>query len=240
MASIFTAVISNYAPRGELGVNNLIHQLSDKVNNIIVVVNNDLCHQVQKNILNDVVIINRPNTGMNIGAWSEAIAHCKNSDYVLFLQDECKLVRPDFVECYRTLLSEPGIGMIGESINPNWNCEWSQIAKSKLNYSINYASNQTITRVNYYLECMIKWGINPGTHSTHLRGLAWAFNKLGLQAIEKFPIGLNKEQCIAAEISVSRKIIQSGLKFKQSNLNSFNYFEHKEWKKNGFSKKQFY
>ena len=205
MASNFTAVISNYAPRGELGVNDLIQQLSDKVNKIIVVVNDDDCQQIKKSILNGIVRITRPNTGMNIGAWSEAIAHCKDSDYVVFLQDECKLVRYDFIESYRTLLSEPSIGMIGESINPKWDCEWSQIAKSNLNYTINHPNGQAISRVNYYLDCMIKWKINPGIHSTHLRALAWAFNKLALQAIESFPIGLNKEQCIAAEIAVSKK-----------------------------------
>ena len=237
MDNKFTAVISNYAPRGESGVNELLHQLSDKVSEIIVVVNDDNCNNVHKIHTNGVLRIIRPNTGMNIGAWSEAVSYCTNSDYVVFLQDECRLVRPDFADVYRALLSEPGIGMIGESINPKWDCEWSQIASSNLNYLINFSNNQAISRVNYYRECMARWKINPGIYSTHLRALTWAFNKAGLQAIKNFPIGFNKEECIAAEIAVSRKIFQTGLKFKQSAPDGFTFFEHQEWRKDGFAKK---
>ena len=240
MAEKFTSVFSNYAPRGELGLNILISQLIDIVDQIIVVINDDSCAAFRKEISNKIIRITRPNTGMNIGAWSAAIEYSKESDYTIFLQDECRLLRSDFIDNYKNLLSQPNIGMIGESVNPKWDCEWLEISNSRLNYLLNFSNGKSISRVSYYLECMKKWGINPGLRSTHLRSLVWAFNKNGLNTIDCFPIGLNKEQCIAAEIAVSRKLIQKGLEFMQSDSSSFTYFEHLEWQKNGFSKKQDY
>ena len=238
MADKFTAIISNYAPRGNLGVSNLINQLIDVVDRIIIVINDDSCAFLHKKISNEIIRITRPNTGMNIGAWSEAIEYISDSDYTIFLQDECRLLRADFIDNYKYLLSQPNIGMIGESVNPKWDCEWLEISNSRLNYLINFSNGQSISRVSYYLECMKKWNINPGIRSTHLRSLVWAFNKKGIDAIDHFPIGLNKEECIAAEIAVSRKLIQKGLEFRQSDSSSFTYFEHHEWQKDGFSKKQ--
>lgn len=238
MADKFTAIISNYAPRGNLGVSNLINQLIDVVDRIIIVINDDSCAFLRKEISNEIIRITRPNTGMNIGAWSEAIEYVSDSDYTIFLQDECRLLCADFIDNYKNLLSQPNIGMIGESVNPKWDCEWLEISNSRLNYLINFPNGKSISRVSYYLECMKKWNINPGIRSTHLRSLVWAFNKKGLDAIDHFPIGLNKEECIAAEIAVSRKLIQKGLEFRQSDSSSFTYFEHHEWQKDGFSKKQ--
>ena len=237
MADKFTAIISNCAPRGNLGVCHLINQLIDIVNQIIIVINDDSCSFLRKEISNEIIRIIRPNTGMNIGAWSEAIEYSSDSDYTFFLQDECRLLRSDFIDNYKNLLSQPNIGMIGESVNPKWDCEWSEISNSRLNYLLNFSNGKSISRVSYYLECMNKWYINPGIRSTYLRSLVWAFNKKGLDAINHFPIGLNKEECIAAEIAVSRKLIQKGLEFRQSDKSCFTYFDHLEWQKDGFSKK---
>jgi hypothetical protein len=231
-----TVVISNYAPRGEFLLNNLINQLINLVDQIIVVINDDYCNKIQIKVSKKITRLKRPNTGMNIGGWNDAIDFCQNSDYVIFLQDECKLIRSDFVENYKSILSQSNIGMVGESINPKWDCEWSEIEKSKLNYKIKLSNGEIKTRVTYYLECMKNWGVKPGTHSTHLRALVWGFNKIGLETLGGFPIGINKEECIAAEIAVSRKVIQNGMEFRQSSFNSFSFFEHDEWQKGGFSK----
>jgi hypothetical protein len=236
MSNRISAVISNYALRGEVYLQPLIEQLRGKVSRIIVSTNDDSCKTKTFTNYGGVARIVRPNIGMNIGAWSEAIPYCDDSDYVIFLQDECKLVRADFVERYENLLSLPAVAMVGESINPKWDCKWSEIINSKLNYGVALPNGKSTRRVELYLSCMLKWGIDPGNRATHLRSLAWAFNQTALQAIKSFPIGFNREECIAAEISVSRMIVQKGLKFLQSDPLSFSFFEHVEWRKDGLSK----
>lgn len=235
--SKFIAVISNYAPRGNSLALNLIGQLIDKVDRIILVINDDDCKKLMVNKNNNIIIINRPNSGMNIGAWSEAIKFCDDSEYVIFLQDEFTMIRSDFVQRYISLLEIPGVGMIGESVNYKWNLDWDSLRSSALNYNIKLNDNIKFSRVDYYLHCMKRWGINPGQQGFHLRALAWAFKTHNLKKIGKFPIGTNKEECIAAEIAVSRDVLSRGLQVVQSSEESFYFFEHEEWRKDGFSKK---
>jgi hypothetical protein len=79
--------------------------------------------------------------------------------------------------------------------------------------------------------------IDAGNTGFHLRSLCWAFRGDVLRAMGGFPIGKNKGECIAAEIGVSRKVLQLGFEFDQITPNPFCYIGHGEWKADGSSKK---
>lgn len=237
MHSNFSVVISNYAARGSFGVETLLSQLEGLVDEIVVVVNDDDCKKVESFSRDGVFYIRRPNVGMNIGAWSEAIPHLKHEGVSLFLQDECYVVNKLFRKRYEEIFDNPLVGMAGESINPKWNWPWLSIAQSGLNYPIQIQGGGVISRVNFYLNCMNYWGIDPGANGAHLRALVWAFSSEMLNKLGGFPIGFNKEECIASEIAVSKIVNQLGMTFVQSNDLPFTYFEHHEWSKDGVSKK---
>jgi len=83
---------------------------------------------------------------------------------------------------------------------------------------------------------MKKWKIDPGTNGRHLRSLVWAFNRGALALIKGFPTGLHKEECIAAEIAVSKNIEQHGLLVTQVAERPFTFIHHVEWQKDGYKK----
>jgi hypothetical protein len=80
------------------------------------------------------------------------------------------------------------------------------------------------------------WGINPGVTGRHLRSLVWGFSNESLSRLGGFPIGSTKEECIASEIAVSKKIEQLGLSVTQISDTPFTFFKHEEWRADGTSK----
>lgn len=231
-----TVVISNYQPRGSKLAESLIREIKPYVSQIIVVQNIDHQDCVAVETQSDLTVIKRPNTGMNIGAWSEAIPFCIDGNNTLFLQDECRLVDASFFEAYTRLLAKPEMGMVGETINPNWDKSWEDIYTSNVNYRVPLSGSLTSSRLDYYRYCFRKWKVPPGNTGRHLRALAWGFPFTVLEKLGRFPIGQNKEQCIAAEIAVSLKVSSLGFHITQSADKPFTYFEHIEWQKDGSGK----
>ena len=83
---------------------------------------------------------------------------------------------------------------------------------------------------------MKKWGIAHGKSGLHLRSLIWGFKREILEKIFPFPIGKNKEECIASEIAVSKKVEQLGFKVTQIDENPFRNIAHIEWDLKGHNK----
>ena len=61
-----------------------------------------------------VEVLYRENTGYNIGAWEYGWRKAPRADYYLFLQEECRIVRPDWLGAFVRKLSRPGVGLVGE------------------------------------------------------------------------------------------------------------------------------
>ena len=180
----------------------------------------------------------RPNHGMNIAAWSSMIPLLEQAEAALFLQDECQIISDDFLEAYMHELSKPDVGMTGESLNPKWNRRWEEVAQSALNYSISdVASGQVMTRVDFYKKSLSRWGIAHGNDASHLRALTWGFPVRVLSKLKAFPQGGSKEECIAAEIAVSKQVEQLGYRVTQVHEQPFNYIQHREWRTDGLSKR---
>jgi hypothetical protein len=231
-------VVSHYDLRPKLILRELVNSLIGGKCDIVVVINNDDANSIQHGIFcPDVMCIKRPNHGMNIGAWDCAFHEFPDYENYVFLQDECVIENFSFIDAYLARLSNMEIGMIGESINFKWNMAWDLISKSNLNYDVGVNSlGNKIARVEFYLYMMKKWGIDPGVTGRHLRALVWALRGEILLKLKGFPIGSWKEECIAAEIAVSKSVEQLGLRVEQVDASSFKYIQHSEWKRDGSSK----
>lgn len=229
--------ISHYNKRSKSNLNNLVSSLTNHESSLSIIINDDNSDEEKKTIFNNINALIRPNTGMNIGSWNSSYLNNKNFDFYIFLQDECVILKKDFIKKYIFELSKVNVGMTGESINFKWAKNWEKIASSNLNYIVGYDRlNRPIYRVQYYLSLMKKWGIQYGNNGLHLRSLIWGFKREILEKISPFPIGKTKEECIAAEIAISKKVEELGLKVTQVHKNPFNYISHIEWNSNGYSK----
>lgn len=231
-------VVSYFDLRPKTQLNNLVNQLKNLNLPILLSINSNKTKQVNLFKGSKVNILKRPNTGMNIGAWNEAFFALPDFDYYHFLQDECVIEDENFIEVYNSLLNEQNVGMVGETINPKWSQDWQYLLSSPLNYidDDHIINGIKIPRVNFYLSMLNKWNINPGKNAMHLRSLVWSFKNETIRKIQGFPIGINKGECIASEIGVSKKIEALGLQIKQVDSTPFKYIYHSEWNRNGFSK----
>ena len=233
----FLITISHYNKRDKTNLLNLTDKLKKQNCDLLIVINDDFCKNESFSTFNNVKSLTRPNSGMNIGSWNASYLNNRNYDFYLFLQDECKIMNPSFLSKYIYELSKQDVGMTGESINKKWNNKWEAISKSGLNYLVGYDINEKpIYRVQYYRYLLKNWSIKSGESGRHLRSLIWAFDNYTLEKISPFPIGNTKEECIASEIAVSKKVEQLGLKVTQINERPFKYISHIEWKLDGSSK----
>lgn len=231
-------VISYYSGRSDSHLKKLLEDVSKINQNIVVVINSDECVYEVTGLFNGYKSITRPNIGMNIGAWDSGYKHYPKFKYYIFLQDECVMTNADFISAYASKLEIQGIGMIGESINYKWDKSWLEMMKSPLNYPVNiFQDGKILSRVEYYLGLMRAWNVNPGVNGRHLRALVWCFSGDVLHRMGGFPIGKTKEECIASEIAISKKVEQLGLKVLQIAEEPFKYFRHDEWRKDGTQKK---
>ena len=229
--------ISHYEKRNKNNLINLINSVKNQNYDILIVINDDNYSFEKNEVFQNIKTLIRPNTGMNIGSWNSSYLNNKNFDFYIFLQDECKILDIYFIKKYIYELSKVDVGMTGESINYKWANKWEVIASSGLNYIVGYnAQKKPVFRVQYYLSLMKKWGIKPGLTGKHLRSLVWGFKKEVLENISPFPIGKTKEECIASEIAISKKVEQLGLKVTQINKKPFKHISHLEWKIDGSSK----
>lgn len=168
-------------------------------------------------------ILYRHNLGMNIGAWEHGWQQFKNVDDFIFLQDECRIIRNGWVSDYIKALRNPKVGLVGESINQRWSRSWNELVS-------NHDKTDIKARAEFYLSFMQRKQIPAGENAKHLRSLIWVIKRSTLVAINGFPVGENYDECVASEISVSKKVESLGLEVIQIDPhNSFSRVAHKEW-----------
>ncbi len=228
--SIF--IISYYKSRNKQNLYNLLKQLKIFKSKIAVIINDDETNVLKFEEVDNVYTLFRKNIGMNIGAWNEGYRYFSDYENYFFFQDECFIKKNIFFEKYLNLLSKKDLGLIGETVNTKWSKSWDEMQLSPMNYKI-LVNEEEMLRVNFYKKQITEWGIELGYSPIHLRSLSMAIKSVNLKKINGFNIGFNKEECIASEIAISKKIMNLNLKIAQSNKEHFYYIGHKEWHNDG-------
>lgn len=176
-------------------------------------------------------MLERPNRGMNIGAWNAGSKHWPGRPAYLFLQDECYAVRDGWMSTIMKTLDESDVGLVGEAFNPAWDRPWSVLRDSVGRDVLpeHMIGPAPANRVDLYLQELRRHGIDPGSVGRHLRALVWAVRGEVIEALNGFPEGGNYGECIAAEIGVSRAVEARGLSLRQVGATPFHAFRHREW-----------
>jgi hypothetical protein len=173
----------------------------------------------------------RHNVGMNIGAWDHGWrTHQDFQDY-LFLQDECYIVRENWLAGYRSALDDPQVGMVGESLNVSWDQPWPKLREYAEKWPLveHSIGSRSVNRVDFYLNFFREHEIYPGETGKHLRSVVWFAPGTVLRKIDGFFVGRNYGECIASEIAASKKVEALGLRVVQADPQEFFYIRCLEY-----------
>lgn len=232
-----TLVVISYYDRRP--INNLL-ELTESLHqypageefDVCVIVNRTKNELISIPQLSSTAIHYRHNVGMNIGAWDHGWRICSGYKSYLFLQDECYVIRDNWLARYQAVLERPNVGMVGESLNRLWDKPWRELRKLFANIILpeHQIEAKCVNRVDFYLEFLKAHGVDPRVGGRHLRSVVWFLSAEVLQAIDGFLIGRNYGECIAAEIAASKKVEALGLAVVQANeQEEFFYIRHLEY-----------
>jgi hypothetical protein len=178
----------------------------------------------------DVAVVERENTGYNIGAWDAGWRARPTFGAYLFLQEECRVVRPDWAGAFVRALG-PGVGLVGECLAPDWDAPWVQLEAALRGVTLpdHVIDGAPADRVPCYRHFLRSRGIPPGDRGDHLQSLVLFARRGVLEAIGGFPVGRNYGEAIAAEIGISKAVQALGLKIREVGPGPFTYIEHPQW-----------
>jgi len=175
-------------------------------------------------------ILYRPNSGFNIGAWDQVWRHCTDSDFFLFLQDDCLVYRDNWLLAFVREGQKKNVGMVGESIN--WRRDWDELIGTEILEIVakdHVLDGKPATRKEVYFNAFNRWNIEKGHRADHIQSIVWAARREVLERIDGFPLGSDYGEAIAAEIATSKKIQSAGMRIKQVHWRPFYYISHPEW-----------
>jgi hypothetical protein len=178
-----------------------------------------------------VEILYRENTGYNIGAWDHGWRTGGPAMSYLFLQEECRLLRPDWLAAFVRQGAATGVGLVGECLSPHWDALWEDLVQRCRGERLegHLVDGQPADRVPCYLDFFRRHGIPSGRRADHLQSLILYARREVLQAINGFPVGRNYGEAIAAEIGISKKVQSLGLRIGEVGPHPFHYIEHPQW-----------
>jgi len=177
-------------------------------------------------------VIHRENTGFNIGAWEAGWRAEPRREFYLFLQEECRIVRPGWLQPFVSLARNPRVGLVGELSNEHWDARWSFLTYHSRYYrqeTVNSADARAFDEVSYNLNYLEQKGIPRGPRGDHLQSLVLCSRRSVLEVVGGFELGGNYEEAVATEVAMSKKIQALGLAVKQVGLHPFTYIEHPQW-----------
>lgn len=231
-------IISFYSERSVKPLLNLIKQI-DEIKaglpfDVAIVCNTEQLKPVNLSLKLDskqIKFLVRENTGFNLGAWDYGWRKLPDYDYYLFLQDDCFIVRENWLKVFVDRFSQTtNLGLLGESIN--WECAWEELVQSNYNglHRDHIFNGEPIKRVNYYRKFLALHNISEGKTAEHLQSIILFTSRAILEQVDGFMIGNNYGEAIASEIAFSKKIQQLGYSIQAINPNScYHYIAHPQW-----------
>jgi hypothetical protein len=177
----------------------------------------------------DVPILHRENTGYNIGAWDHGWRTADRADYYLFLQEECKILRPDWLGSFIRRLERPGVGLVGESMAYR-GLSWGRLDYFKrFDFYAGSRGEPVLGEMQGIRRFLVSKGVDIGPTGEHLQALILATRRDVLEAIDGFLIGNSKGDAIACEVGISRAVASKGWKLEQLGFLPFRYVDHAQW-----------
>jgi hypothetical protein len=177
-----------------------------------------------------VEVLYRENTGYNIGAWEHGRRAAAPADYYLFLQEECRVARPDWLGSYVRLASRPGVGLVGESF------VWRGLSWDRIGYYLGdyyYEERPGDEPILTLFEGVTRFlearGIPAADKGEHLQSLVLFARREVLEAIGGFAIGRFKGEAICSEVAISRAVVAKGYEVRLVGALPFRYFLHPQW-----------
>ncbi|MFO0824981.1 MAG: glycosyltransferase [Gemmataceae bacterium] len=172
----------------------------------------------------------RPNTGYNIGAWEAGWRAAPAHDAYLFVQDECRVIRADWVGAFLRA-QQSSVGLVGECESPDWDAPWTVLATRFRGqvFKEHAINGMPAERVDCYLDFFRRQGIPHGPRGDHLQSLVLFATRVNLERVGGFPEGGNYGEAIAAEIGMSKKIQAAGLTLARVGAEPFHFIEHPQW-----------
>lgn len=197
---------------------------------LVLVINRDDQRPLDLPAIEGMRVIERPNGGMNIGAWDHGWRQCAAADGFLFLQDECLIMQPGWLLEFASWAAA-GAALTGESLNASWDRPWSELRKThgQTDMPGHSLNGEPANRIDLYMDFMRRHSIDPGRTARHLRSLVWYVRRPWLERINGFASGRNFGECIGAEIGASRAIEAAGGRLEQVSAEPFSYIRHIEW-----------
>ena len=176
-------------------------------------------------------VLYRENAGYNISAWDAGWRPLPRRETYLFLQDDCRLLRPGWGAAFRAKAAEPGVGLVGERFNDKWAATWEDVARKFRGHRMpgHEIDGVAVDRLDCYLHFFKTKGILPGPRADHLQTLVLCARRDVLEAVGGFPAGRNYGEAIAAEIAISKIVESRGWKTAQVGAAPFTYFDHPQW-----------
>jgi len=157
-------------------------------------------------------VIYRENSGYNIGAWDHGWRSYPDYDYYLFLQDECHIVKQDWLKAF---IDKAGgqDGLFGESMVYNL---ISLVAD-------NDGFKKKIAEYEQY------YGINNKNYK-HLQTLILFATNKTMSVLNGFPdVETEKSTGVAVEVTISRATMNAGFPVAQVSFYPFEYIQHPQW-----------
>ena len=178
-------------------------------------------------------IITRENTGYNLGAWECGWrAEDRSIDYFLFLQDECFILRDNWLRAFVDKIQKRrSIGVLGESWG--WDVSWEEAGSRALQYPDCFektADGKCISSFDIALRWLKEKNLCVPKYADHLQSLILFVGRRLLEEIDGFlPLSSKKHEAIASEIFFSKKVQALGYRIAQVHRRQFYYIGHPQW-----------
>src|SRR5271157_1377770 len=175
-------------------------------------------------------VLSRENTGYNLGAWDAGWRAEPAYDVYFFLQEECRILRTQWLLPFLERLKRPGTGLAGESIA--WNVRWSfyqRCCARTQNLRRTLDDGRRVDFATFFLDYLKRHGIPHGPRADHLQSLILCTTRDVLEAVDGFNLGGNWDEAVACEIAFSKKVQSLGLKIEQVGLLPFTFIAHPQW-----------
>lgn len=180
---------------------------------------------------NDVEVFHRPNTGYNIGAWEYGWRQGEPFSFYLFLQEECIILKSNWMKAYLDAASESGVGLIGESLTPPLSWKEGRFEDMPICRMMGHPIDGAAARKRRFFQLAQGLGVDPGTDGSHLQSLILGTRREVLTKIDGFlDWPTEYYDAVCAEVMISKAVMTAGLKVRQLHWMPFSVVSHPQWK----------